>query len=421
MCRGIDRESVMTRQNSLAADGYRVLAVASGQVEKGQAESEEEEALHDLDFLGFVGIIDPIRPAVPEAVERCNRAGVQVRMITGDHPSTGRAIAKQLGLPSDEEAVLTGAEFAELAHDEEAFTKTVKKVSVFARVEPEHKTTIVKALQRLNHFVAVTGDGVNDAPALKAANIGVAMGQGGTDVARGAADLILTDDNFASIVNGIEEGRIAYSNVRKVTWLLISTGAAEITLFFLALWTGLPLPLDAVQLLWLNLVTNGVQDVALAFEKGEPGLLDRSPRPPDQPIFDRLMIEETLVSGVFMGVVAFGTFYWLFTHGGLAEPEARNLLLLLMVLFENMHIFNCRSESRSFYRVPLRANLWLVLAVVLAQGVHILAMYIPVMSGVLEVQPVEFGDWLKLLVLALSILLIMEIYKSLRGRKLART
>jgi Ca2+-transporting ATPase len=421
MCRGIDPDTVMAQQESLAGDGYRVLAVASGEVETDQSEAEDEGTLHDLDFLGLVGIIDPIRPEVPEAIERCHRAGVEVRMITGDHPSTGRAIAKQLGLRSDEKSVLTGAEFAELEQNEDTLAKNIKDAAVFARVEPGQKTTIVNALKRLQHFVAVTGDGVNDAPALKAANIGVAMGKSGTDVARGAADLILTDDNFASIVNGIEEGRIAYSNVRKVTWLLISTGAAEVVLFFFALCTGLPLPLDPVQLLWLNLVTNGVQDVALAFEKGEAGLLDRPPRPPDQPIFDRLMIEETVVSGTFMGLVAFGTFYWLFQYSGYSEFESRNLLLLLMVLFENIHIFNCRSESRSFYHIPLRANPLLIIAVVVAQGVHILAMHVPILRSTLEVEPVAFMHWVTLLGMALSILLVMEMYKHLRGRELART
>lgn len=421
MCRDVEPDRVLSQEGSLAEDGYRVLAVASGTVAEQEAQAEDEAALKGLDLLGLVGIIDPIRLGVPEAVDRCRRAGIDVRMITGDHPATGRAIARRLGLRVGEGAVVTGSELAKLEEDSPTIDARIGQASVFARVEPAQKTMIVKALRRARHFVAVTGDGVNDAPALKAANIGVAMGVSGTDVARGAADLILTDDNFASIVNGVEEGRIAYSNVREVTWLLISTGAAEITLFFLALGTGLPLPLGAVQLLWLNLVTNGVQDVALAFEQGEAAMLDRPPRPTDQPIFDRLMIEQTVVSGAYMGVVAFGAFYWLMAHAGLNEFDARNLLLLLMVLFENVHLFNCRSEDRSFYQVPLRSNPLLIGAVVLAQGIHILAMYVPGVSGALQVQPVDPASWAVLLTMALSVLAVMEAYKRLRGRALWRS
>ena len=353
---------------------------------------------------------------VPDAVERCHQAGVQVRMVTGDHPTTGLAIARQLGIAEKLDEVMTGAELAELENRDLTLKEEIRQPRVFARVEPAQKTTLVKSLQRVGHFVAVTGDGVNDAPALRAANIGVAMGKSGTDVARNAADLILTDDNFASIVNGIEEGRIAYDNVRKVTWLLLSTGAAEIILFFLAFLTGLPLPLSPVQLLWLNLVTNGIQDVALAFEKGEPGVLKRRPRPPDQPIFERRMIEETLLSGIWMGAVGFAVFYGLHVTLGWNEFDARNVLLLLMVLFENIHAFNCRSEDRSLFRLPLRANPFLVIAVLAAQSIHIAAMFIPGLNGVLEIQPVSLETWGILLLLAASLAVVVEIYKFIKRR-----
>jgi magnesium-transporting ATPase (P-type) len=358
---------------------------------------------------------------VPDAIRRCRSAGIDVRMVTGDHPATALAIGRELGFANDNDDVVTGREIGRRSEEGESgeADERVRRAHVFARVEPAQKTTIVGTLQDAGHFVAVTGDGVNDAPALRAAHIGVAMGESGTDVARNAADLILTDDNFASIVNGVEEGRIAYDNVRKVVWLLISTGVAELVLFTLSVIFNTDLPLTPVQLLWLNLVTNGIQDVALAFEKGEPGVIDRPPRPPDERIFNRLMIEEVLVSGLYMGLVAFAVFYVLTAQFGYETFEARNLLLLLMVLFENVHAFNVRSETRSAFRIPLSANWLLVGAVVAAQGIHIVSMFIPGWRDILEIEPVAFTTWLILLAITLSKFLIVEAYKWLRGRSLA--
>jgi magnesium-transporting ATPase (P-type) len=336
-------------------------------------------------------------------------------MITGDHPATGMSIARDLGMADEDDEAVTGAELRELAdqEDSDALLEKIRKARVFARVEPAQKNVIVDCLQEAGELVAVTGDGVNDAPALKAAHIGVAMGKGGTDVARRASSLILTDDNFASLVKGIEQGRGAYDNVRKVTWLLLATGAAEVLLFFLALFTGMPLPLTAVQLLWLNLVTNGIQDVALAMEKVEDDVLQRKPRPPDDPIFNRLMIQETLVSGGYIGLVAFALYYVMIQTFGMNENDARNLLLLQMVLFENVHAFSCRSETRSLLKIPLRANPLLILAVLAAQGVHIAAMYVPGLNDVLGIQPVALESWAILLAIAASLLLVDEIAKYL--------
>ena len=284
---------------------------------------------------------------------------------------------------------------------------------------PHQKLDIVQSLQRNGHFVAVSGDGANDAPALRAAQVGVAMGLSGTDVARETADLIITDDNFDSIVAGIEEGRVAYANVRKVIFLLISTGAAELVLFTLALLTGLPLPLVAVQLLWLNLVTNGIQDVALAFEPGEGNELRQPPRPPSEPIFNRLMIERVLISALVIGSVAFLVFQWLLTRGFTLD-EARNGTLLLMVLFENVHVFNCRSEVRSVFRHNLLRNPILLIGTAVAQLIHIAAMYTPWISDVLQIQPVSLQHWLELLALALTVLLVMELHKLVRHWLLER-
>jgi magnesium-transporting ATPase (P-type) len=250
---------------------------------------------------------------------------------------------------------------------------------------------------------------------LRAAEVGVAMGLSGVDVARETADLIITDDNFESIVAGVEEGRVAYANVRKVIFLLISTGAAELVLFTLALLTGLPLPLMAVQLLWLNLVTNGIQDVALAFEPGEGDELSYPPRSPREPIFNRLMVERVVISALLIGTVAFIVFQWLIARGFTLD-EARNGTLLLMVLFENVHVFNCRSEVRSvFNHNPLR-NPILLMGTTIAQLIHIAAMYTPWISDVLHIQPVSLQHWLELLGFALSVLVVMELHKWIRRR-----
>ena len=309
----LDPDRVQEDLETLTSRGYRVLAVARGRAE-GEV-SAENPKVPPLELLGLVGFIDPIRPDVPDAVRRCRDAGVDVVMVTGDHPATAFAIARELKITDSPDRVVTGAE---LGDDEVStfleFIDRVQDARVFARVTPLQKLRIVEAYRESGAYVAVTGDGVNDAPALRSANIGVAMGSG-TDVAKDTASLIVTDDDFASIVAGIEEGRYAYDNVRKVVYLLISTGFAEVLLFMLALLIGLPLPILAVQLLWLNLVTNGIQDVALAFEGGDPRVMNRPPRRPEEGIFNRLMIEETVISGVAIALVALGAWYWLLSNG----------------------------------------------------------------------------------------------------------
>ncbi len=412
MCSGVDGPAVLAEAERMAAGGYRVLAVARGRVDATSPDTAAG-ALHDLQLLGLVGLIDPLRPEAAAAVESCRDAGVGVVMVTGDHPATALAIARELGIAEEPGEVVTGAQIQDLSGDPAGLAQLAAHARVFARVEPIQKLLLVQTLQRAGHFVAVTGDGVNDAPALGAANIGVAMGKDGTDVARNASDLILTDDNFASIVGGIEEGRIAYDNVRKVIYLLVTTGVGELVLFALAIAFGLPLPIFAVQLLWLNLVTNGIQDVALAFEKGEPGVLRRKPRPPAQPLFDRRMVEQVMLMGAWMGAAAFVAF-WYFLESGMKQAEARNLVLLLMVLFENVQAFNARSERRSAFGMPFRANPFLVLAVIGAQGIHIGAMYTPGLAGILDLQPISPATWLAVAAVALTLLGVAEIYKLLR-------
>ena len=410
----LDKTAVERQAHRLANDGYRVIALAAGDVDLGEREAFNPGHLSGLTLLGLVGLIDPLRPESKAAVAKCRAAGIRVAMVTGDHPVTACAIGRELGLLEDDSQVVTGPQLKAAASVDEQDRMTIN-ATVFARVEPTQKLDIVQALQRNGHYVAVSGDGANDAPALRAAHVGVAMGKAGTDVAREAADIIITDDNFESIVDGVEQGRIAYANVRKVIFLLISTGAAELVLFVLAMISGLPLPLLAVQLLWLNLVTNGIQDIALAFEPGEGHELDKPPRSPREAIFNRIMLERVIISALVIGVVSFGLFKYLLDQGFSLE-QARNSTLLLMVLFENVHAFNSRSESLSIFgHSPLRNKLLLV-GTAIAQLVHIGAMYTPWLGDVLGASPVSFDQWLTLLGLALSVMLVMELHKWIRAR-----
>ncbi|MBW2474789.1 MAG: HAD-IC family P-type ATPase [Deltaproteobacteria bacterium] len=403
----------------LGREGYRVLAIAKGPLERAVVDPlTGPEQVPPLTLLGLVAFIDPLRQDVRDAIARCRQAGVRVVMVTGDHPATALGIARELELAASEADMLSGKQLESIDLEAPEWQEAFDRIRVFARVTPLQKLMIVEALNQRGHFTAVTGDGVNDAPALRKAHIGVAMGTG-TDVAKETASIIIADDNFASLVAGIEEGRFAYNNIRKVVYLLISTGGAEIVLFSLALVSGLPLPLGAVQLLWLNLVTNGIQDVALAFESGEPGVMTHKPRPTGEGLFNRLMVMQTVISGLTMGALAFSTWAWLLAQG-VGVHEARNFVLLLMVLLENVHVFNCRSEQVSAFRVPLRRNPLLIGGVLIAQSLHILIMQWPFMQRILGVAPVSLSAWFSLLGLAGFLLVAMEVFKYFRRRSMHR-
>lgn len=411
----IDAEAIKAQAQALAERGFRVLALADGQFPDDC--TLEPTRLHGLTLVGLVAMIDPLRPEAAGAMQACRKAGIDVCMITGDHPATALAIARETGMARAGSLAVTGTQLAAAeAEDEAAVDRLVASAHVFARIEPSQKLTIVRALQRLGHFVAVTGDGVNDAPALTVAQVGVAMARSGTDVARESADLLLTDDNFASIVAGVEQGRIAYQNVRKVIFLLISTGAAEIVLFLLAMGAGLPIPLTALQLLWLNLATEAVQDVALAFEPGEGDEMRRPPRPPNEPVFDRIMSTRVIISALVMGLVAFVCYDMLLRLGDSVE-SARNMVLLLMVMFENVQVFNSRSEKRSVLAQSLFTNPFLVIGTLGAQLLHIGAMYTPGLSAILDIAPVTLKQWGVMLIASLTLLGTMEVMKWLARRR----
>ncbi len=414
----IDKEEVLKQVKKMASEGYRVLALV-----KKEATAEDKDGLLEkrelkqMTFLGLVGFIDPLRAESKEAVEKCRGAGIEVAMITGDHPLTALTIARELGIASNNSQIITGEQIQKLGPpDTQEFYNKIATCRVFAEVSPVQKYQIVEALRKSGHFVAVTGDGANDAPALKRANLGVAMGSG-TDVAKETASMIVMDDNFSSIVAGVEEGRFAYDNIRKVIYLLISTGCAEIMLFFFAIFSGFPLPFFAVQLLWLNLVTEGVQYVALAFEAGEPGVMSRPARSPKEGIFDSLMIQQTLLSGLVIGGVAFMVWVVGLRILNLEENVVRNLVFLLMVLFENVNALNCRSERRSIFKISLTKNKLLIFAVVAAHVLHIFAMYNPFLSKLLKIFPITLKEWFIMLLLSFSVVISSEIFKYIKNRK----
>jgi magnesium-transporting ATPase (P-type) len=402
------RRSVQAAAAGMASRGQRVLALAYGRLPRVVTPKEVPDEPVALRFAGLVGLIDPLRPEVREAVHRCKEAGIRVIMVTGDHPVTALAIARELGIASLPSEVVHGPELQ--AGDADLVRRSIEAGRVFARVTPDQKLSIVKAAQAAGHFVAVTGDGVNDAPALRHANIGVAMGRGGTDVARDASDVVLGDDNFATIVAGVEEGRIAYQNIRNVVYLLVAAGTAEVLTVGSAVLLGLPLPFVPAQLLWLNLVTNGIQDVALAFERGRGDELRSMPRRPDERVFNRLMIERVVLGGAWMAMLCL-TVYSLMLAADVAVPDARNSVMLLMVLLQNVDAFNARSETRSAFRIPFGHNPLLVLAVAGALLTHVAVMHIPLMQKVLSIAPVSGGTWFMLGVAALSLLAVMELQK----------
>lgn len=394
--------------HEMADHGYRVLALASGTAPADLDEDENPPEPARLRFVGFVGMIDPLRSGVREAVAACNDAGIRVCMVTGDHPVTALAIARDLGMASDQEHVVTGREIAKLTSEE--LQEIIGRARIFARVAPRQKLEIVDAARKLGHFVAVTGDGVNDAPALRAANIGVAMGKSGTDVARESAELIISDDNFATIVAGVEEGRVAYDNIRKVIFLLVSTGAAEILLLGLAVLTGSPLPLLPIQILWLNLVTSGIQDKPLAFDPAEEDVLRRPPRSPQESVFNQLMIERTIVVAIAMAGLGYGAFVWMLENGW-GEASARNGLLLFLVLMKTFHLGATRSETKfTLLMSPWKSPL-LVGCAVAAVLVHWVAMVFPPLQAVLGTEPVALGTFATLFVVGLAIFVIMELHK----------
>ncbi|WP_159067431.1 cation-translocating P-type ATPase [Gordonia iterans] len=412
----MDSATVMAANDALAAEGLRVLAAAHRVLDDDEPVADPLPAPHDLVFLGLEGMTDPPREGVARAVADCRQAGIAVTMITGDQPATAEAIARRLGLDSAA-APVTGAEMAGL--DDDQLADRLAETSVAARVSPHDKLRIVGALQARGEVVAVTGDGVNDAPALKAASIGVAMGRDGTDVAREAADVVLTDDDFVTIVDAVEQGRVTFSAIRKATFFLLSTAVAGVLALSVNVLLDQPLLFLPVQILWINLVTSGIQDVALALEPAEGDELKRKPRPRSEGVLSRTLWVRTFLTGAWMGALVLAVYGWALSEGSTVE-HARTMALTTFVLFNFVQVGNARTEHRSLLTLsPLRNKLLVSTAV----GSIVLlwaAMSWSVSTGLLGVTPLSLTDWVSCGLIALTVLVLVEADKLVRNRIRAR-
>ncbi|MBS4207679.1 calcium-translocating P-type ATPase, SERCA-type [Bacillus sp. FJAT-50079] len=377
--------------NELAGAALRTIAIAYKPIQSSFHPSKEEEVEKGLTFIGLQGMIDPPRPEVKAAVAECKEAGIKTIMITGDHAATACAIAKQLGILQPNDEAMDGKQLNELSVEE--LEDVVERISVFARVTPEHKLKIVTALQNRGHIVAMTGDGINDAPAIKAADIGIAMGITGTDVAKEASSLILLDDNFATIKAAIKEGRNIYENIRKFIRYLLASNVGEILVMLFAMLMSLPLPLVPIQILWVNLVTDGLPAMALGLDQPEENVMKRKPRHPKESVFARNLGWKIVSRGFLIGLATLIAFIFIYHRNPNDLAYAQTIAFATLVLAQLIHVFDCRSEVSIFSRNPF-GNKYLVLAVISSIALLIAVIYIPVLQPIFHTSPVALHDWL---------------------------
>jgi Ca2+-transporting ATPase len=404
------RKAILEQNRDMASNALRVLGVAYRPLQEVPASVSPETVERDLVFVGLLGMIDPPRPEVIEAIKVANGAGLKSVMVTGDYKDTAEAIARDIGLLTPGGLVLTGPEIEKLSDDELA--ARTDKLEVCCRVSPQHKTRIVDAFKARGHVVAMTGDGVNDAPALKRANIGVAMGITGTDVAKQTADMVLTDDNFASIVAAIEQGRIIYSNIRKFVYFLLACNVGEILIIFGAMLAGLPIPLRPVQLLWLNLVSDGAPALALGLEKGDPDIMKHPPRPPAEPVINRDMAIGIGVVGV-VDALAILAVFWLALQRYPGHLEAaQTMAFVALCTSELIRAFTARSEYHSVFSIGVFSNRWMVWAVGVSFLLVLLVVYVPFLQPFFDTVPLTAGDWLFMLPFFFASPIAMELVKA---------
>jgi Ca2+-transporting ATPase len=405
-----DRAKVLGAVREMAGEALRVLGVAR---KRG---AKREDAEGDMTFLGLVGMIDPPRPEARAAVEQCKHAGIRVIMITGDHPLTAEAIAREIGL-ADSGRVVTGAELEEMS--DETLARQVEHIEVYARVSPADKLRVVTALQDRGHVVSMTGDGVNDAPALKKADIGVAMGITGTDVSKEASAMTLLDDNFASIVAAVEEGRGIFANVKKYLMYLLSANIGEIGLVAGATLAGLPLPLTAVQILYVNLATDGLPALALSVDPPEDDLMERPPRDPDTGVFTRSVVILMLVGGIWSSLANLALFAWAL-QSGRSVALAMTMTFVSLVLIEFIKAYNFRSDHHSLFRRPF-ANKWLNLAIVWEVALLVFIISFEPLHEAFGTRPLSYVDWLFAAIPAVTLTPVIELAKWLVSRRIQPT
>jgi Ca2+-transporting ATPase len=405
----IDQTALLEEVEAMAADGLRVLAFAYRNWSVLPESELADELECDLVLLGFVGLIDPPRHEAKEAVSLCKSAGITPVMITGDHPATARAIAYQLGILADSDGrVMTGAELEKL--DQQAFEAEVEELRVYARVDPIQKIKIVQALQDKGEVVAMTGDGVNDAPALRAANIGVAMGKGGTDVAREAAHMVLLDDNFATIVHAVRYGRHLYDNIRKFIRYVVTTNSAEVLTIFLAPFLGLPIPLLPIHILWINLVSDGLPALALTAEPAESGIMRRPPRAPNESLFSNGVWQHMIWVGLLMAGLTLFTQAWAY-HSGSAHWQT--MAFTVLTLSQLGHVLAIRSEKESLFSIGFFSNIPMAAAVIATFMLQMATIYVPALNPIFKTEPLSIGELAFCLALSSIVFIAVEIEKWL--------
>jgi Ca2+-transporting ATPase len=418
---GTLRQKVLAANEAMAKSALRVLGMAYRDLKSYEHAPTEADAECNLIFVGLTGMIDPPRKEVRDAIVTCRRAGIKTVMITGDHQTTAEAIANQLGIMQRGGLLYTGQQLALMSDDE--LDDKVDEVYVYARVSPEHKLRIVKSLQRKGHVVAMTGDGVNDAPAIKAADIGIAMGITGTDVSKEASALILSDDNFSTIVAAIEEGRGIYENIRKFIRYLLASNVGEILTMFIAMMLGFPLPLVPIQILWVNLVTDGLPAMALGVDQAEKDLMEQKPRGAKENIFARRLGWKIISRGILIGVFTLMAF-WLTLRVDWNSAEqllkAQSVAFATLVMAQLIHVFDCRS-SRSIFHRNMFQNRYLVFAVLSSIILLLAVLYIEPLQPVFKTVPLDLRDWAITLVAAGIPTFVMGIGSVWSGRKPRKT
>ena len=407
-----DRKAILDENSALARSALRVLGMAFRPVGEIPAKPTPETDERDLVFTGLVGMIDPPRPEAIEAIKVCKTAGIRAVMITGDYRDTAAAVAKKLGIIESDEQVLTGAELSRM--DDNQLKEAVRTVGVFARVSPEHKVRIVQAVRENGGIAAMTGDGVNDAPALKRADIGIAMGITGTDVAKETADMILTDDNFASIVRAVEEGRVIYSNIRKFVFFLLSCNIGEILIVFLSMVFQWPIPLLPIHLLWVNLVTDAFPALALGTENKEPGIMRAPPRDPAEPIINRNMVVNISVQSLVMTAAVLGAYYFGFHFYDLAT--GRTYAFMTLTICELLCAYTCRSEHFTLAKIGVFSNRMMNLATLVSFALLAVVILIPGLRPVFNVVSFNWEDWDFVILVALLPVVFCELTKAVKNR-----